>query len=80
MSGNGEKQFEEILLKRDPATGEVSLTSNVHLSIDQILNILLQAYRHIEVKFRIMAALNAQAEIAQMKADQEMAEKLMGKH
>jgi hypothetical protein len=80
VSENGASpKVEELKLTRDPTTGVVAITTNVNLSLDQIMNILSQTFRHIEVKFRIIAAMEAQEQMRQQKADQELADRLMGK-
>ena len=76
MDGNGTNTHQQLTLTRDRATGVVSLTCNVQMSLDDMLNILVQAHRHLEVKFRIAAAIDAQDEMAQAKADRELANKL----
>jgi hypothetical protein len=81
MAGdNGKQDVEQLTLQRDRATGVVSLTSNVPLSVDSMLNMLAQATRHLDTKFRIIMALEVQADMAQQKADKELAAKLMGNH
>jgi allophanate hydrolase subunit 2 len=69
---------DQVVLIRDRATGAVSIGGNVQ-DIDLMLNILAQATRHMDVQFRITAAVAAQEQLKQRQADFERVQRLMGK-
>lgn len=85
MAENGEAKAEagqlnvdQLILNRDRTTGRVEIAGNVN-DLDLVLNMLAQATRHVDVQFRIVAAVQAQAQLKQQQADFERVQRLMGK-
>lgn len=83
MSENGEAKagqldVDQIVLIRNRKTGEFSIGGNVQ-DIDLSLNMLAQATRHLDVQFRIIAAVEAQARTKQQQEDFQRVQRLMGK-
>ncbi len=76
--GNGQIEVDLITLTRDRKTGQVSIGGNV-TDIDLCLNMLVQATRHMDVQFRIIAAMDAQAQAQQRKEDMARVANLMRK-
>jgi len=79
--GNGEPKAKEklqIILNYDPATAVLQLDGNV-MNLDMMLNMLAQATRFIDVKYRIVAAMQAQEEAKQAALDFKRVQTLLGK-
>ncbi len=76
--GNGQVEVDLITLTRDRKTGQVSIGWNVK-DIDLCLNMLSQATRHMDVQFRIIAAMDAQAQAKQRQEDMKRVADLMRK-
>lgn len=76
--GNGQAEVDVITLTRDRKTGAVSIGGNV-TDMDLHLNMLAQATRHMEVQFRIIAAMEAQAQVKQRQEDMARVANLMRK-
>jgi allophanate hydrolase subunit 2 len=74
----GELNVDQVVLTRDRKTGAFTIGGNVQ-DIDLSLNMLAQATRHLDVQFRIVAAVEAQRQIKEQQADFERVQRLLGK-
>ena len=83
MAENGEAKaaqvnVDQVVLIRDRTTGQVTINGNVQ-DLDLMLDMLARATRHMDVQFRITAAVEAQARIKQQQEDFQRVQRLMGK-
>ena len=83
MSENGEAKqaqldVDQLVINRDRKTGHVQITGNVP-DIDLVLDMLGRATRYYDVRYRITAALVAQEEAKQQRAEYERVQRLLGK-
>ena len=79
--GNGDTKAPEklqLVLEYDPTTATLKLGGNV-MNLDMMLNMLAQATRFIDVKYRIVAAMQAQEEAKQAALDFKRVQTLLGK-
>jgi hypothetical protein len=83
MDGNGnsenkpgELNADQLILTRDRVTGAVSIGGNVQ-DLDLILDMLGRVTRHMDVQFRITAAVQAQEQIKQRQAEMQRVQSIL---